>query len=73
MDKPTRPQTNKKIIIALIFATVLVLTAGAILDIWFNKEMKKAARQQFNDQQKVIAHNIKNSINDKIDFLKKIL
>ncbi len=71
MDQPTRPQINKKIIITLIFATVLVLTAGAILDIWLNQEMKKAARQQFNEQQKIIAHNIKDSINDKINFLKK--
>jgi PAS domain S-box-containing protein len=71
MDKPTRPKINKKIIIALLFATALLLAAGALMDLWYNREMKKAARQQFNAQQMVIAHNIKNSITDKIDFLKK--
>lgn len=71
MDKPARPKINKKIIITLIFAAVLLLAAGSLMDLWFNREMKKSARQQFNDQQMVIAHNIKNSITDKIDFLEK--
>ncbi|MBC2715910.1 MAG: PAS domain S-box protein [Desulfobacteraceae bacterium] len=71
MDNPTRPKINKKIIIALIFATVLVLTAGAVLDLWLNRELKKTARQQFNDQQMVIARNINHLITNKLDFLKK--
>ena len=71
MDKLTRPQIDKKIIITLIFATVFLLAAGAFMDLWFNKEMKKTARQQFNDQQMAIANNIKSSITNNMDFLKK--
>ena len=71
MDNPARPKINKKIIIALIFSTVILLGVGALMDLWYNREMKKTARQQFNDQQIIIARNIKNSISDKIDFLKK--
>ena len=71
MNKLIRPKINKRIIIALIFATALLLAAGTLADLWFNREMKKAASQQFNDQQMLIAHNIKDSIADKINFLKK--
>jgi len=47
MNQPTRPIINKNIIIALTAATVLLLAAGLLMDLWFTKEMDFLKKEIF--------------------------
>ncbi|MBS3758287.1 MAG: PAS domain S-box protein [Desulfobacterales bacterium] len=70
MNLHTRSQTDRRIIAAVVLATIIFLTLGARLDMWLLDEMRSNARQQFNQQQLVIARNIQHEIERRLEQIK---
>ncbi|HMA86939.1 MAG TPA: ATP-binding protein [Desulfosalsimonadaceae bacterium] len=70
MNLDVRSTIDKRIIAAVVLATIIFLTLGARLDMWLLNEMRHNARQQFNQQQLVIARNIRHEIEGRLAQIK---
>jgi two-component system, NtrC family, sensor kinase len=66
-----RPGTEKNIVIIVALTALIFVAASAVLSQWSIREMSKIVRRQFNEEQMVIAHNIKNFIDREFSFLKR--
>ncbi|MCD4719904.1 MAG: PAS domain S-box protein [Desulfobacula sp.] len=70
-NKHQRPGTEKSIIIIMVLTVLIFVAASAVMSQWSIREMSKIVRKQFNEEQMVIAHNIKNFIEREFSFLDK--
>ncbi len=61
----------KKIVSALIISTLILLTMSAFLDLWSSRNLREISKAQFNEEQLVIARNIKWNIEQELDLLRK--
>ncbi|MCJ7593190.1 MAG: ATP-binding protein [Desulfobacterales bacterium] len=73
MDKQKRPKIEKNILLAVSFAALFFLAAGAALGLWSTREMREVVVDQFNEQQLVIAGHVSTLIERQLLFLKKEL
>jgi two-component system NtrC family sensor kinase len=67
----SRPKLARRIAVSVGVAVVLFLLAGAMLGLWTIQEMKKIVTGQFNQEQLVIAHTVKQRIEREIKLLVK--
>ena len=66
-----RPETEKSIVIIVTLTALIFVAASAVMSQWSIREMSKIVRGQFNGEQMVIAHNVKNFIERECSFLKR--
>ncbi|MGD9159232.1 MAG: ATP-binding protein [Desulfobacteraceae bacterium] len=62
---------TKKIVSAFIISTLIFLTMSAFLDLWSSRNLREISKSQFNEEQLVIARNIKWNIEQELDLLRK--
>ena len=55
----------------MVLTVLIFVAASAVMSQWSIREMSKIVRKQFNEEQMVIAHNIKNFIEREFSFLDK--
>ncbi|MBC2703175.1 sensor histidine kinase [Desulfobacula sp.] len=69
--KHQRPGTEKNIVIIVALTALIFVAASAVMSQWYIEKMSKIVRRQFNEEQMVIAHNVKNFIEREFSFLKR--
>lgn len=69
--KHQRPGMEKSIIIIVAITALIFVAASAVMSQWSIEEMSKIVRSQFNEEQMVVAHNVKNFIEREFSFLKR--
>jgi len=69
--KHHRPGTEKNIVIIVTLTALIFVAASAVMSQWYIEKMSKIVRRQFNEEQMVIAHNVKNFIEREFSFLKR--
>ncbi|WP_299983820.1 sensor histidine kinase [Desulfobacula sp.] len=69
--KHQRPGTEKSIVIIVALTALIFVAASAVMSQWSIEEMCKIVRGQFNEEQMVIAHNVKSFIEREFSFLKR--
>ncbi len=62
---------TKKIVSALIISTLIFLTMSAFLDFWSSRNLREISKSQFNEEQLVIARNIKWNIEQELALIRK--
>ncbi|MBU0464318.1 MAG: PAS domain S-box protein, partial [Proteobacteria bacterium] len=70
-SKQKRPGTEKSIVIIVALTALIFVAASAVMSQWSIEQMCKIVRRQFNEEQMVIAHNVKNFIERDFSFLKR--
>jgi PAS domain S-box-containing protein len=65
----TKVKKNRMVLIVLFI--VAFITAGAMLNYWFGRTARQVARDQFNEEQLVVARGIRNWIERQIDVTQK--
>lgn len=66
-----RSGTEKSILVIVALTALIFVAASAVISQWSIREMSQIVRQQFNEEQMVIAHNVKNYIEREIFILKR--
>ena len=66
-----RPGTEKSIVIIVALTALIFVAASAVTSQWSIEEMCKIVRRQFNEEQMVIAHNVKNFIEREFSLLER--
>jgi len=66
-----RPGTEKSIVIIVALTALIFVAASAVMSQWSIEEMCKIVRRQFNEEQMVIAHDVKNFIEREFSLLKR--
>jgi hypothetical protein len=66
-----RSGTEKNIVMIVALTALIFVAASAVMSQWSIREMSKIVRGQFNEEQMVIAHNVKNFIEREFSFLKR--
>ncbi|WP_300455781.1 ATP-binding protein [Desulfobacula sp.] len=64
-----RPGTEKNSVMIVALTALIFVAASAVMSQWSIREMSKIVRRQFNEEQMVIAHNVKNFIEREFSFL----
>lgn len=62
---------TKKIVSALIISTIIFLTMSGLLDLWSSRNLREISKSQFNEEQLVIARNIKWNIEQELDLIRR--
>ncbi|WP_022666432.1 sensor histidine kinase [Desulfospira joergensenii] len=70
-SQPRRPGVQKSIIVIVALTALAFVAASAVMSQWSIREMSKIVRNQFNQEQMVIAHNVKHYIENRFSFLKR--
>ena len=71
MVQTKRPKVEKNIIAMVPAIAVILIAAGSILGVLSAQEMRETVTGQFNQEQLVIARNIKHLIEKEVDSLKR--
>ena len=66
-----RPGMEKSIVIIVALTALIFVAASAVMSQWSIEEMCRIVRRQFNEEQMVIAHNVKNFIEREFSLLKR--
>ena len=69
--KHQRPGMEKSIVIIVALTALIFVAASAVMSQWSIEEMCKIVHRQFNEEQMVIAHNVKNFIEREFSLLKR--
>ena len=73
MDQAKRRKSDLKIYYAIVATAIFFMAAGTLLTFWSEKEMRATLRQQFNEQQAVMAHSVADVIERRLALIQKEL
>ncbi|MBA3027581.1 MAG: PAS domain S-box protein [Desulfobacteraceae bacterium] len=66
-----RTKRTKRVLGFLLFATLLILSISAYLDFRSSRNLREIAKKQFNEEQLVIARNIRWNIERELEFIRR--
>ena len=73
MNKVKGSAIEKKVLLMIFVAALILLAGGAALGVWSAGQMRETVKQQFNEEQLVIARNIASLIEREFKLLKREL